>query len=128
MARPSRNPYSKMVALFSAQIDRAEDFSDTESLKISLQCAHLPLRYAVRVLSHIEARERSLRATPESPVPKTDYEETIAAYPESDEALPRFLTRLRRALAGDGPHDREPGTLEAFDAACDALGVPFLEP
>lgn len=56
------------------------------------------------------------------------YAEYVRAYPEAVECLPRFLRALRRAVAGDGPHDRVPGALEAFDAACDVLGVPFIAP
>lgn len=44
------------------------------------------------------------------------------------DAVVCFLTELRRTIAGDGPHCRPPGALEAFDKACNALGVPFLEP
>lgn len=43
-------------------------------------------------------------------------------------AFVKFLTALRRKVAGDSPSSRPPGSLEHFDAACDALGVPFLEP
>jgi hypothetical protein len=39
-----------------------------------------------------------------------------------------LLTELRRTIAGDGPHCRPSGALEAFDKACKDLGVPFLEP
>jgi len=46
----------------------------------------------------------------------------------SRKLLVGFLTELQREIAGDGPHARPPGALEAFDAACDRLGVPFLEP
>ena len=56
------------------------------------------------------------------------YEQFLDAYPESSECLPRFLTDLRRAIAKDGPHERPSGALEAFDEACDLLGVPFLKP
>lgn len=59
---------------------------------------------------------------------KTRFDEFLDAYPKSEDCLPRFLTDLRRAIAKDGPHERTPGSLEAFDAACDALGVPFLKP
>lgn len=56
------------------------------------------------------------------------YEQFLDAYPEAAECLPRFLTDLRRAIAKDGPHERPAGALEAFDEACNLLGVPFLEP
>ena len=56
------------------------------------------------------------------------YQRMVDAYPESGECLPRLLTDLRRAIAKDGPHQRPPGALEAFDEACEALGVPFIEP
>lgn len=58
----------------------------------------------------------------------TRYQSMVDAYPESEECLPRFLTDLRRAIAKDGPHQRPPGALEAFDEACDLLGVPFIKP
>lgn len=58
----------------------------------------------------------------------TRYERAVEAHPESKDCLPRFLTALRRAIAKDGPHQRTPGALEAFDEACDLLGVPFIEP
>lgn len=58
----------------------------------------------------------------------TAAERAIAAYPDSARCLTRFLTNLRRAIAKDGPHERPPGALEAFDEACDRLGVPFIEP
>lgn len=56
------------------------------------------------------------------------YESFVDAYPESARCLTRFLTDLRRAIAKDGPHERPPGALEAFDEACDRLGVLFIEP
>lgn len=59
---------------------------------------------------------------------KTRYEQFLEAYPESKDCLVRFLTDLRRAIAGDGPHDRPPQALEHFDKCCDDLGVPFLNP
>ena len=58
----------------------------------------------------------------------TRYQSMVDAYPESKDCLTRFLTDLRRAIAKDGPHERTPGALEAFDEACDLLGVPFIEP
>jgi hypothetical protein len=65
---------------------------------------------------------------PERITKPSDYEKWLAAYPASEEFAYRFLVQLRRTIAGDGPHDRPPGALEAFDAACDKLGVPFLKP
>jgi len=59
---------------------------------------------------------------------KPRYDQFVEAYPEARECLPRFLRDLRRAIAKDGPCERAPGSLEVFDEACDALGVPFLEP
>jgi len=59
---------------------------------------------------------------------KSDYQKMIDAYPEAKECLPRLLREVRRAIAKDGPHQRQPGVLEAFDAACDELGVPFISP
>ena len=56
------------------------------------------------------------------------YQQYLDAYPDSEGCLHRFLICLRREIAGDGPNDRPPGALEKFDEACDALGVPFLEP
>lgn len=58
----------------------------------------------------------------------TPYDSWLDAYPESKGCLPRFLTDLRRTIAKDGPHQRPPGALEAFDEACNELGVPFIEP
>lgn len=43
-------------------------------------------------------------------------------------AFKGLLTDLRRAVAGDGPGHRPEGALEHFDASCNKLGVPFLEP
>jgi hypothetical protein len=59
---------------------------------------------------------------------RTRYEAFLEAYPESEDCLPRFLVALRRAIAKDGPDERPPGALEAFDAACEALGTPFIRP
>jgi hypothetical protein len=59
---------------------------------------------------------------------KTRYEEFLAAYPLSEDCVVRLLTDLRRAIAKDGPHQRPPGALKAFDEACDELGIPFIEP
>ena len=56
------------------------------------------------------------------------YDSYITAYPDSEDCLYRFLVQLRRAIAKDGPHQRPPGALEAFDEACNQLGVPFIEP
>jgi hypothetical protein len=39
-----------------------------------------------------------------------------------------LLRKLRRTIAKDGPHQRPAGSLEAFDEACDKLGIPFIEP
>lgn len=36
----------------------------------------------------------------------TRYEEYIRAYPNSNDCVERLLIDLRRAIAGDGPHDR----------------------
>ena len=58
----------------------------------------------------------------------TRYKDFLRAYPEATECLPRFLRDLRRTIAKDGPHERPPGALEAFDAACETLGVPFIDP
>lgn len=58
----------------------------------------------------------------------TRYEEFLKAYPKSEECLPRLLRDLRRAIAKDGPHERLAGALEAFDKACNLLGVPFIPP
>lgn len=77
-----------------------------------------------RYKAAIQAMERKI----EMSAPTTSYEKYLDAYPDSNECLERFLICLRREIAGDGPHDRTPGALEAFDKACDALGVPFLKP
>lgn len=58
----------------------------------------------------------------------TEYEELLKAYPETEEFIPRLLRELRRAIAKDGPAHRPAGALEAFDEACDLLGVPFIAP
>lgn len=58
----------------------------------------------------------------------TRYESFLAAYPKSEECVVRLLRDLRRAIAKDGPHERPPGALEAFDEACDELGIPFIDP
>jgi hypothetical protein len=58
----------------------------------------------------------------------TRYEGFLKAYPESEECVPRLLRDLRRMIAKDGPHERPAGALEAFDEACELLGVPFIEP
>ncbi len=68
------------------------------------------------------------RRTPTMSNQESRYDSFVDAYPESTECLPRFLRDLRRAIAKDGPHERPPGALEAFDEACDLLGVPFIEP
>lgn len=62
-----------------------------------------------------------MRATPR-------YDEFLRAYPEASECLPRVLRYIRRAIAKDGPHERPEGALEAFDKACEDLGVPFISP
>lgn len=59
---------------------------------------------------------------------KSEYEVFIAAYPKSVDCVERFLTELRRRIAKDGPHERPPGALEAFDAACTEMGTPFIKP
>ena len=59
---------------------------------------------------------------------ETRYQQFLKAYPRSEDCVERILRDLRRSIAGDGPHERSPGALEAFDAACDALGIPFICP
>jgi hypothetical protein len=51
-----------------------------------------------------------------------------AAHEHVRAGLVGLLTDLRRAVAGDGPAHRPVGSLEHFDAACESLGVPFIEP
>lgn len=60
----------------------------------------------------------------------TDYEKymDLAKSTDTEDIVYRLLVRLRREIAGDGPHCRPAGALEHFDAACDRLGIPFLEP